>query len=99
MSPWLIAICGVIYIVVACDLAYHGKTGLAIAYFGYAFANVGLWWAAHSTHWGHSLPFKAAQGGAANARGDQILRARESRTAAASPDLDARRLRAGLRPA
>ena len=46
MSPHLIAICGVIYLVVAFDLAYHGKTGLAIAYAGYAFANVGLYMAA-----------------------------------------------------
>jgi hypothetical protein len=46
MSPHLIAICGVIYLFVAADLAYHGKTGLAIAYAGYAFANVGLWMAA-----------------------------------------------------
>jgi len=46
MSPHLIAICGVIYLVVAADLACHGKTGLAIAYFGYAFATVGIWMAA-----------------------------------------------------
>jgi hypothetical protein len=46
MSPHLIAICGVIYLFVAVDLAAHGKTGLAIAYAGYAFANVGLYMAA-----------------------------------------------------
>jgi hypothetical protein len=46
MSPHLIAICGVIYLVVAFDLAVHGKTGLAIAYAGYAFSNVGLYMAA-----------------------------------------------------
>ena len=42
MSPFLIAVTGVIYIIVAADLVYHGKTGLAIAYLGYAFANAGL---------------------------------------------------------
>ena len=46
MSPFLIAVTGVIYIVVAADLVYHGKTGLAIAYMGYAFANIGLYLAA-----------------------------------------------------
>ena len=46
MSPFLIAVTGVIYIVVAADLIYHGKTGLAIAYLGYAFANAGLYLAA-----------------------------------------------------
>lgn len=37
---------GVIYVVVAVDLALAGKIGLSIAYGGYAFANVGLWMAA-----------------------------------------------------
>jgi hypothetical protein len=46
MSPHLIALCGVIYLVVAVDLAWHGKTGLAIAYAGYAFSNIGLFMAA-----------------------------------------------------
>lgn len=46
MSPILIAITGVIYLWVAGDLAWHGKTGLAIAYVGYAFANAGLYLAA-----------------------------------------------------
>ncbi len=46
MSGWLIALTGCIYIAVAIDLAAHGKHGLAIAYAGYAFANVGLWMAA-----------------------------------------------------
>ena len=46
MSPFLIAVTGVIYIVIAADLVYHGKTGLAIAYMGYAFANFGLYLAA-----------------------------------------------------
>jgi len=46
VSPFLIAVTGVIYIVIAADLVYHGKTGLAIAYMGYAFANFGLYLAA-----------------------------------------------------
>jgi hypothetical protein len=46
MSAPLIAICGVIYLFVAVDLAWHGKTGLAIAYAGYAFSNIGLFMAA-----------------------------------------------------
>ena len=46
MAPWLIAITGGIYLVVAADLAWHGKHGLAIAYAGYAFANIGLYLAA-----------------------------------------------------
>ena len=48
MSPFLIAITGVIYLWVAGDLAWHGKAGLALAYLGYAFANVGLYMAAKS---------------------------------------------------
>lgn len=46
MSGWLIILTGVIYFVIAVDLAANGKHGLAIAYAGYAFANVGLWMAA-----------------------------------------------------
>ena len=46
MSPFLIAITGVIYLVVAVDLWLAGKCGLAIAYLGYAAANVGLYMAA-----------------------------------------------------
>jgi hypothetical protein len=46
MSPILIAITGVIYLYVACDLAYHGKYALATAYLGYSFSNIGLWYAA-----------------------------------------------------
>jgi hypothetical protein len=48
MAGWLIAITGLIYAYVAADLAWHGKTGLAIAYAGYAFSNVGLYFAAKS---------------------------------------------------
>ena len=46
MAGWLIALTGVVYAYVAADLAWHGKAGLAIAYAGYAFANVGLYLAA-----------------------------------------------------
>jgi hypothetical protein len=43
MAAWLIALTGVIYAWVACDLAWQGKPGLALAYAGYAFANIGLY--------------------------------------------------------
>jgi hypothetical protein len=46
MAGWLIALTGCIYAYVAADLAWSGKEGLAIAYMGYAFANVGLYLAA-----------------------------------------------------
>lgn len=48
MSANLIALTGVIYAYVAIDLWLSGKTGLSLAYFGYAFANVGLWMVARS---------------------------------------------------
>jgi len=37
---------GVIYLVVAADLWWHGKVGLALAYLGYSAANIGLYLAA-----------------------------------------------------
>jgi hypothetical protein len=46
VAPWLIALTGVIYLWVAGDLWWHGKTGLALAYLGYSAANYGLWMAA-----------------------------------------------------
>lgn len=46
MAPSLIALTGVIYLWVAVDLAYRGRWDLATAYAGYAFANVGLYYAA-----------------------------------------------------
>ncbi len=46
MSNWLIALCGFIYLGVSIDLYIHDKVGLSIAYFGYAFANIGLYMAA-----------------------------------------------------
>lgn len=46
MAGWLIALTGVIYAWVAVDLAWQGKHGLALAYAGYAFSNIGLYLAA-----------------------------------------------------
>lgn len=46
MSGWLIAIVGAIYLVVAGDLWWQGKSGMALAFAGYALSNVGLWMAA-----------------------------------------------------
>lgn len=42
MSGPLIFIVGVVYLAVAWDQARKGDTGMAIAWFGYALANVGL---------------------------------------------------------
>jgi hypothetical protein len=42
MSAWLIAFIGVVYTVVAINLIMTGKTGLGIAFVGYALGNVGL---------------------------------------------------------
>lgn len=43
MSAWLIGLTGLIYLYVACEQAYKGNIGMFIAYFGYAFSNVGLY--------------------------------------------------------
>lgn len=43
MSPWLIALVGVIYIGVSADLARRGMWWDALVYFGFAVSNVGLW--------------------------------------------------------
>jgi hypothetical protein len=42
MSSWLIAAIGVVYLVVAADLALKGQMGLAISFIGYSIGNVGL---------------------------------------------------------
>jgi hypothetical protein len=42
MSAPLILIVGVVYLVVAVDQFRQGSPGMAIAWFGYALANVGL---------------------------------------------------------
>jgi hypothetical protein len=43
MASWLIAFIGVVYTVVAVNLFMTGKTGLGIAFIGYALGNVGLY--------------------------------------------------------
>lgn len=43
MSGWLIALTGAIYAYVAYDMGREGNLGMAIAYAGYAFANIGLY--------------------------------------------------------
>ena len=45
MSGPLIILTGLIYLYVAGDLALKGNVGMGLAYFGYAFANVGLFMA------------------------------------------------------
>ena len=42
MSTPLILVVGVVYLAVAVDQFRKGDTGMAIAWFGYALANVGL---------------------------------------------------------
>jgi len=46
MSSHLIIAVGAVYLVVAADQLRHGHPGMAIAWLGYALANVGLAWAA-----------------------------------------------------
>lgn len=48
MSSWLIVLTGLIYLYVSADLIMSGKTGLGLAYAGYAFSNVGLYLAAQN---------------------------------------------------
>jgi len=48
MAAPLIALTGFIYAGVCIDLAWRGRYDLAIAYAGYAFANVGLYYAARN---------------------------------------------------
>jgi len=43
MSATLIAVVGVVYTVIACNLYLSGKPGLALAFAGYAVSNVGLY--------------------------------------------------------
>jgi hypothetical protein len=43
MSGYLIAITGMVYAWVSWDQFVRGNDGLAIAYAGYAFSNIGLW--------------------------------------------------------
>jgi len=46
MHPWLILAVGCIYLYIAVDLICAGKTGLSLAFAGYAVSNIGLWMAA-----------------------------------------------------
>lgn len=43
MSAWLILAVGVVYAICAVDLYLKHKTGLSLAFAGYAFSNVGLY--------------------------------------------------------
>jgi TM2 domain-containing membrane protein YozV len=42
MSGWLIVLTALIYAYVAAEQMYNGNPGMAIAYSGYAFSNIGL---------------------------------------------------------
>ena len=42
MAEWLLAATGVAYLATAVDLYLRGQVGLALAFAGYALANVGL---------------------------------------------------------
>lgn len=46
MSAWLILFTGLIYVYVSIEQGYKGNVGLSMAYAGYAFANVGLYFLA-----------------------------------------------------
>lgn len=46
MTPWMILVVAAIYCYIAVDLICAGKTGLSVAFLGYAFSNIGLWIAA-----------------------------------------------------
>lgn len=43
MSSILIAIIGVVYFFIGCDLLRKGNVGLAVSFFGYSLGNVGLY--------------------------------------------------------
>lgn len=43
MSAWLILLTGGIYLYISLEQGLKGNTGMAMAYFGYAFSNVGLY--------------------------------------------------------
>jgi hypothetical protein len=45
MSGNLVALTGLIYLYVACEQAWKGSWPMAATYFGYAFANIGLYMA------------------------------------------------------
>ena len=43
MSGWLIALTGLVYLYVSIEQLIKGNFGMAIAYCGYAFSNIGLY--------------------------------------------------------
>jgi hypothetical protein len=43
MSPWLIALCGLIYFYVSCEQGWRGDTNMWGVYLGYAFSNIWLY--------------------------------------------------------
>jgi hypothetical protein len=43
MSGWLIVLTGLIYLYVSIEQIWKGNAGMGIAYFGYAFSNIGLY--------------------------------------------------------
>jgi len=45
MSAWLVAFVGFIYLYIAGEQVVKDNIPIAIMYFGYALANVGLWFA------------------------------------------------------
>lgn len=45
MSGWLVALTGGIYAYIAVEQGLKGNSSMAIVYFGYALANVGLYMA------------------------------------------------------
>lgn len=45
MSGWLVALTGVIYAYIAVEQGVKGNASMAVVYFGYALANVGLYMA------------------------------------------------------
>jgi hypothetical protein len=49
MSAWLIAVIGVVYFIIACDLFMKGSVGLGISFLGYSLGNVGLYMVAKAS--------------------------------------------------
>lgn len=45
MSGWLIVLTGLIYAYISGEQAFKGDVSMAVVYFGYALANVGLYMA------------------------------------------------------
>lgn len=43
MSPWLIVVCGLIYLYISIEQMIKGNFGVGIMYFGYAVGNVGIY--------------------------------------------------------